>query len=99
MEEVPGAELALFLLDDEQASPGKHEECLLRVLPVVVAEALTRLEDADVDADVREPPLALEVAVDTEPLRFAPADLARADHEPALAVRHVAVLRESQWGL
>ena len=71
----------------------RHAEIVLAVVP---AEALARLEDADVHPEMRKAPLALEVAVDAELLPLAPADLARADHEPAVAVRHVAELRHPQ---
>ena len=53
-------------LDDERAFARQDEERFLAVLAVVHPDPLARLEDVDVDAEVREPPLALEVAVRTE---------------------------------
>ena len=93
VEEVPRFELALLLLDDEHTATREDEKVLLRVLRVVPAEALAWLEDTDVDAELREAPLPLEVAVDAERAPLAPADLARVDDEPALSVGHEAELR------
>ena len=53
VEVVPRREPALLLLDDQQALAGDHEEAFLGVLAVVPADRLARLEDADVDAELR----------------------------------------------
>ena len=55
-------EPALLLLDDQQALAGDDEEALLRVLAVIHPHRLARCEDADVETELREPPLAFEVA-------------------------------------
>src|SRR5207237_2481876 len=49
--------------------------------------------------ELREAPLPLEVAVDAERAPLTPADLARVDDEPAVAVGHEAELRHPQRGL
>ena len=46
--EVPGAQLPLLALDEQQALAGEHEEALLRPLAVVEAERLARLEHVQV---------------------------------------------------
>src|SRR6187455_3170104 len=60
--EVPRAQLALLVLDDQEAGSGHYEERLLRVLPVISPQNLARLEDVDVEAELPKRPLALEVA-------------------------------------
>ena len=92
VDEVPGDEPALLLLDDQRALAGDDEEAFLRVLAVVHAEGLARLENVDVDPELWETPLALEVAVEAERALVAPARLARVDHEPAFDVDDEAVL-------
>ena len=66
VDEVPRLELAFLVLDDQKARAGKNEEILLRLLAVVQAQALAGLEDADVQPELAEGPLALEVAVVAE---------------------------------
>jgi hypothetical protein len=51
------------------------------------------LEDVEVDAELRETPLALEVAVEAKRAGIPPAGLARVDDEPAVAVVDAPVLR------
>src|SRR6476619_6361719 len=75
VEEVPRGELPLLVLDDECALAGQHEECLLGVLAVVHTDPLARPEDVEVDAEVREPPLALEVAVAAQRAHLAPSGI------------------------
>src|SRR5438093_7969346 len=99
MEEVPGTQTSLLALDEQQALAGEDEEPFLRPLAVVEADRLTRLEDADVDPELAEPALALEVAVEAEMARIAPAALSGVDHEPAVAVGYEAVLRLPQGNL
>ena len=96
MEEVPGLQLPLLALDDEQADPGHDEEPLLGVLAVVHPQALPWLKHVDVDAELWEASFALEGAEDAERAGVAPAVVARVHHEPAVAFRHQAVFRHPQ---
>src|SRR5207248_2059350 len=93
VDEVPRAELPLLTLDEQQALAREDEEVLLDLLPVVHAGGLTRREDADVDADLLEPSLALEPGPRTERVVLVPACLLRVDDEPALALWNEAGLR------
>ena len=93
VEEVPRGELPLLVLDDERALAGQHEECLLGVLAVVHPDPLARPEDVEVDAEVREPPLPLEVAVGAQRAHLAPSGVPRVDDEPSLPVDDGPVLR------
>jgi hypothetical protein len=52
---------------------------------VIHAHRLPRLEDVEVDPEIRKTPLALEVAECPEATGVAPADLPGVDDEPALA--------------
>jgi hypothetical protein len=85
--EVPRIELPLLVLDDQDAAAREHEEVLLAVLAVVVAETLARLENADVEPELAKRPLALEVAVHAERARVPPPSLAGIDDEPAIDIR------------
>jgi hypothetical protein len=60
---------------------------------VVHPHRLARLQDIDVDAKLREAPLALEVAVEAERAGIPPAGLTGVDDEPAVAVIDTAELR------
>ena len=53
MEEVPGAEPSLLVLDEQRALPGQDEECLLVRLGVV-EDPLPGLQDGDVDSKLGE---------------------------------------------
>ena len=59
VEEVPGAQASLLAVDDQEALPREDEERLLGLLAVVLGVRLAGLEDVDVDAEVREPLLAV----------------------------------------
>ena len=64
MDEVPCAQPSLFTLDEQHAFAGEDEKILLLVLSVVKAVPLTRFEDVDPDAVLRELDLsALEGAL------------------------------------
>jgi hypothetical protein len=93
MDEVPRLQLAFLVLEDQEAGAGEDEEILFRFLAVIEAQALPRLEDADVDPQLAEGPLALEVAVVAERPRVPPAGLAGVYDEPAVDVCDEAVLR------
>src|SRR5438034_10244792 len=93
VEEVPGLQLPLLALHDQQALSGQDEEVLLPVFPVVEAHRLPGTEHVQVDSEIRKPPLALEVAKRPERSGVAPAAGARVQHEPALAARAKAELR------
>ena len=82
-----------LVLDDQDAVARQHEEVLLAVLAVVVAETLARLENADVEPELAKGPLAFEVAVDAERARVPPPGLAGIDDEPAIDVRDQPELR------
>src|SRR5262245_6883172 len=60
VDEVPGAQRPLLLLDQEQAGAGEHEEVLLAGLPVVQPGRLAGLEDGEREPGLPEP-LRLEV--------------------------------------
>jgi hypothetical protein len=63
VEEVPRPEEPLLTLDEQPALPEQHEERLLLRLGVVEGVRLARLQDAEVDTELREPELpALESA-------------------------------------
>ena len=66
LEEVPRPNQPLLALDEQRALPGQHQERLLLRLGVVEAVRLTRLQDVQPDADLRELELlALERALRT----------------------------------
>ena len=79
----------LLALDQQQALAGQDEEILLVLLAVVHARRLPRLEDADVEAELREALIAFEARVGTV-VTLEPARLAGVDDEPALALRREA---------
>jgi len=81
--EIPGPKRPFLALHDEQRLAGDDEKVLLLVLPVVHAHRPSRLEDADVDPELRELRLRLEEADAAQRVGLAPARLARIDHEPA----------------
>ncbi len=83
----------------EHALAGQDEKPLLRVLTVVHAHRLTGLENADVDPELREPPLAFEGAVGTEQPFVLPTRLTGVHDEPALTVDDEAVPRHPQRSL
>ena len=88
MEEVPGSEESLLALDEQPALAFENEERLLIRLGVIDA-ALARLENRDVDPDLREldrriAVLALEPARPAPRLRSEPLGIAHVDDEPAL---------------
>jgi hypothetical protein len=93
---VPRAELAFFVLDDQETAAGHDQEALLGVLLVVVAESLAGLEDVDVEPELAERPLAFEVAVEAERAGVAPASFPGVDDEPAVDVGDESVLRLSK---
>ena len=61
VEEVPGFQAPLLILDDEDALAREDEEVLLHVLRVVLPVRLSRLEDVDADPVVLEAVGWLEV--------------------------------------
>jgi adenosine deaminase len=84
VDEVPGLQRPLLVLDDKESLAVEDEEVLLLVLAVVPARGLARLEDADVDADLRKAGVALEARKCAEDA-LQPARVASVEHEPALA--------------
>src|SRR6266576_3891842 len=89
MEEVPGSEESLLVLDEQPALTGQNEEGLLIRLGVVNA-ALAGLEDGHIDPELRELDRRLAVFVG-EPTRRAPRlrreplGIAHVDDEPTLS--------------
>src|SRR6266487_757993 len=71
----------------------ENEKVFLCALAVVHARGLAGLEDADVDAQLRELGLALEGRARAEFLVLEPARLLGVDDEPALSFRDAAELR------
>src|SRR3954465_2998201 len=86
MEEVPGSEESLLVLDEQPALTGQNEERLLIRLGVIDA-ALTGLEDGQIDPELRELDRTFAVLVG-EPTRRAPRlrrepfGIAHVDDEP-----------------
>src|SRR5262245_26829579 len=93
VEEVPGLQLPLLALDDQQTLAGQYEEVLLGILAVIQAHRRPGPEHVQVDPEARETPLALEVAERADRTRVAPAAVPCVHHEPALASRAEAELR------
>ena len=54
MDEVPGPQRPFLALHDQDPLAGQDEEVLLRLLAVVHARRLARLQDADVHPDLLE---------------------------------------------
>jgi len=66
VEEVPRLKEPLLTLDEQPALARDHEERLLLILGVVEAVRLARLQNAELDADLREREFpAFETAVRT----------------------------------
>src|SRR5207248_9316397 len=86
VDEVPGPQVPLLALDQQQAFAREDEEVLLHVLAVVHARRLTRVDDADVDAELSETVIALEGRV-LAVVALVPLRVARVQHEPAVAAR------------
>src|SRR6185312_3974505 len=88
VEEVPGPQAALLVLDEQCALPRDDEERLLVRFGVVEA-GLPGLEDGDVDSELAEldrcvAVLALEGAPRASALREPPLGVAHVDDEPAV---------------
>jgi hypothetical protein len=96
VKEVPGPERSFPPLHDQQALARQDQEALLVVLAVIHRQRLARFEDADVDPDLLEPPLALEVAPRAERAVVAPTRLGAVDDEPALALGSEAEARRPE---
>jgi hypothetical protein len=84
VDEIPGLQRALLLLDQEQAFAREDEEVLLHVLGVIEPVRLARMQDVDAD------PVLLELArfgLEVRPLSAAlvsrPRDIGHVEHEPA----------------
>jgi hypothetical protein len=94
MHEVPRLQTAFLAFDEQDALAVEHEEVLLRVLAVVHAVRLTRVQHLDVDPELRK----ARVVVTLERHRRAecgvvpPAGLAGVDDEPAVAARNESAL-------
>src|SRR5262249_45526791 len=86
VDEVPRSEGSLLPVHEQRAFARKDEEGFLLRLRVVQATRLPRLDDADVDPELRERELpGIEVGSGAERLRHPPLRVAGVDHEPALA--------------
>src|SRR3954465_13559261 len=88
MEEVPGSEESLLVLDEQPAFTGQNEEGLLIRLGVVNA-ALAGHEDCHIDPELRELDRRLAVLVGeptrrTPPFRREPLGIPYVDDEPTL---------------
>jgi hypothetical protein len=102
--EVPGSQLPLLALDDEQCLAGEYEEVLLVGFPVVHRHRLAGLESREVDPELVEVQRAveagaLELAEGAAPVALPPLRLAGAEDEPALAPRDAPVLGLDELGL
>ena len=88
--------LSLLPVEDEDALPGHDEEILLIRLAVVHAVRLAGLEHGDAEAYLGELRLPLEHGSLAERVVSPPEDVARVDHEPAVALGqepHLGLLR------
>jgi hypothetical protein len=88
VEEVPGPQAPLLVLDDQRTLAGEDEKRLL-VLLGVVETGLPGLEDREVDPELgkldrRVPVLVLEGAPRAPPFREPPLGVPHVDDEPAL---------------
>src|SRR6478736_7663948 len=99
IEEIPRGQSPLFSFNDQSAFAGTGEECFLCLLAVVHPNPLTWFEHADVDPEVRKPPLSLERAVGAKRPLVLPAGIAGVDDKPAVAVHDKPVLAHSKRGL
>jgi hypothetical protein len=96
VDEVPRPQEPLLLLDEQPALAREHEEVLLLVLGVVEPVRLPRIQNADLDADLRERELsALKAAIRPRRLVLAvlgrhPRGVAHVDDEPAVTGRREA---------
>src|SRR5262249_53222922 len=91
VEVIPRAKPALLAFHDQRALPLEYQKALLSALPVVQPDRLPRRENADVETELREPPLPFEGAVRAERAVVAPPRVAGVQHEPAIALRRQAV--------
>lgn len=86
--EVPRVEVALLLLDEQQALAGEDEEVLLFRLAVIEGAGLAGLHHAEGVADLREAvAVAFERAVDAEALTALPDRVLEVDREPPVGGR------------
>jgi hypothetical protein len=83
VEEVPGLQVPLLVLDDQDALAGEDEEVLLDVLGVVLPVRLARLEHVDADPIVLEALGRLEVRPLARNLAAHPACVREVQHERA----------------
>ncbi len=63
MDEVPLPQLPLLLLDDQERLTVEDEKVLLVSFPVVHRVRLARVEDDQIDAELREVRLGLELGL------------------------------------
>ncbi len=88
VEEVARSQAPLLALDHKDALAAQDQERLLGVLAVVPRVELRRLENAQVDAELREAGVArLGRACDPHPLVALRREVRHVDDEPALAHR------------
>ena len=87
MEVVPPAEQALLTLDDQGGGAIEDEEAFLVRLAVVHRHHVTRLHDADVDAELRPMLATLEQAHGGASLAVEPHGVAGIEDEPVAAHR------------
>jgi hypothetical protein len=91
--EVPLLQRPLLTFDQQQAFAVEHQEVLLRVLAVVHAIRLARVEHLDVDPEVGESRIALEDDGGPERVVVPPARVTRVHDEPAVTFRDEPTLR------
>jgi hypothetical protein len=82
VQEVPAPHPPPLALDDGDALAAEHDEPLRRLLRVVIAARLTRLQDVDVERDA-------QVAPDPEARHRLPRQLAQVADEAAVAGGHL----------
>src|SRR5215831_3922609 len=99
VEEVPRAQAPFLSFDDQEALAPQDEEILLIRLTVVERARLARLEDVQLEAELRvvsdlelwsfvgDAPVGLETTPRAEDVVQHPCRLAGVEHEPAIALR------------
>ena len=94
VDEVPGFQRPLLAFDQQKTFAGEDEEVLLRVLAVIAAARLSRLEHADREADLsKRRVVALDDAGIAEDGIRHPCGVAHVDDEPAVGGRDEAGIR------
>ena len=108
VEEVPSAQPPLLAFNEQQTFAAQNKEVLLIRLAVVHGAGLARLEDVELEADLRvllyvelrpllyEAAVGLKAAARAEDVVAHPRRVADVEHEPAIALRDEPCARVGQ---